>query len=100
MNVFLIIFAVNYETLTLMIKFGLAMFGILMLVWVLAVLTPKIAKFTDKFLGKIKIDNNSHSAQSNKADNAVRDNKKQVYKVYDIYEGNPIETPDNNKKND
>lgn len=43
---------VNYESLALFGKFGGAMLGLLLLVWLIAVLTPKAAKLIDKLAGK------------------------------------------------
>ena len=44
--------AVNMTSLKLMIKFALIMVGLLLLVFVIAVLTPKLAKLMDKIAGK------------------------------------------------
>ncbi|MCI7349793.1 MAG: hypothetical protein MSH60_03470 [Ruminococcus sp.] len=44
--------AVNTSSLVLMIKFALIMLGLLLLVFVIAVLTPKLAKLVDKIAGK------------------------------------------------
>lgn len=44
--------AVNTDALKLMIKFALIMLGFLLLVFVIAVLTPKLAKLVDKIAGK------------------------------------------------
>lgn len=43
---------IDYESLKLFGKFGGAMLGILMLVWLIALLTPKLAKIIDKLMGK------------------------------------------------
>ena len=42
------LFAVDTEMIKIMGKFGLLMFGLLMIVFVVAILTPKIAKAVDK----------------------------------------------------
>jgi hypothetical protein len=42
---------INHETLSLMLKFGGAMLGLLLLVWVIALLTPKLAKLIDRLFG-------------------------------------------------
>jgi hypothetical protein len=42
---------VNRETLSLMLKFGGAMLALLLLVWGIALLTPKLAKLIDRLLG-------------------------------------------------
>lgn len=44
--------AVNTSSLVLMTKFALIMLGLLLLVFVIAVLTPKLAKLIDKIAGK------------------------------------------------
>ena len=44
--------AVNMTSLELMIKFALIMVGLLLLVFIIAVLTPKLAKLVDKIAGK------------------------------------------------
>lgn len=44
--------AVNMTSLELMIKFALIMVGLLLAVFVIAVLTPKLAKLIDKITGK------------------------------------------------
>lgn len=43
---------INYESLALFGKFGGAMLGLLLIVWVIAILTPKAAKLIDKISGK------------------------------------------------
>ncbi|MBQ8175477.1 MAG: hypothetical protein IJ035_00380 [Oscillospiraceae bacterium] len=47
-----VILAINYEALEVYGKFGGAMLGILLLVWLIAILTPKLAKIIDKLMGK------------------------------------------------
>lgn len=44
--------AVNMTSLKLMIKFALIMLGLLLAVFVIAVLTPKLAKLIDKITDK------------------------------------------------
>lgn len=46
----------NKETFDLMLKLAFGMIGILLLIWLIAVFTPKLAKFVDKTFGKTKID--------------------------------------------
>jgi hypothetical protein len=41
----------NPETLTMMLKFGGAMLGLLLLVFLIAIITPKLAKLIDRLLG-------------------------------------------------
>lgn len=43
---------INYESLALLGKFGGAMLGLLLIVWVIAILTPKAAKLIDKISGR------------------------------------------------
>lgn len=44
--------AINYESLILFGKFGGGMLGLLLLVWLIALLTPKAAALIDKLAGK------------------------------------------------
>lgn len=44
---------IDYETLAVFGKFGGVMLGLLLLVWLIAVLTPKAAKLIDRLGGKI-----------------------------------------------
>lgn len=68
----------NGDTFSLMLKFGGGMLGILLLVWLLAIATPHIAKFVDKLTAKLPARvQNSQSQIDNNND----------YKVHDIYEG-------------
>ncbi len=73
----------NQETFWLMLKFGGAMIGILLLIWLIAVGTPYAAKLVDKLLGKLNINTGESSVPD--AD-GEKDGK---YTVYDIYEGVP-----------
>lgn len=43
---------INYESLALFAKFGGAMLGLLLVVWIIALLTPKAAKLIDRLSGK------------------------------------------------
>lgn len=43
---------INYESLALFGKFGGAMLGLLLVVWIIALLTPKAAKLIDRLGGK------------------------------------------------
>ena len=87
----------NKDTFDLMLKLALAMIGILLIIWLLAVATPKLAKLVDKLLGRVKIDQGASSVPSPER---VRDNNASEveYKVYDIYEGIP--SNENTQKND
>ena len=71
-----ILLAINYESLAIYAKFGGAMLGILMLVWVIALITPKLAKVIDKLMGK-PADPSPERVQEVNEDN---------YKVYSLFE--------------
>ena len=71
-----ILLAINYESLAIYTKFGGAMLGILLLVWVIAILTPKLAKVIDKLMGK-PADPSPERVQEVNEDN---------YKVYSLFE--------------
>ncbi len=43
---------VNHETLAIFVKFAGISMGLLMLVWLLALLTPKLAAIVDRIAGK------------------------------------------------
>ena len=47
-GVSIVIFAADTSAIKVMGKFGLMMLGLLMIVFIVAVLTPKMAKFVDK----------------------------------------------------
>ncbi len=70
---------INYESLAIYGKFGAAMLGLLMLVWVIALLTPKLAKVVDKLMGK-PADPSPERVQEVNEDN---------YKVYSLFEDRP-----------
>ncbi|MGN0552230.1 MAG: hypothetical protein ACI4I1_02525 [Oscillospiraceae bacterium] len=73
----------NPDTFNLMMKLALGMVAVLLIIWVLAVITPKLAKLTDKILGKAKID---------RGDSSVTLENGEKYTVKDIYEGTSEET--------
>lgn len=69
---------VNYESLALFGKFGGAMLGLLLLVWLIAILTPKAAKLIDRLAGKPRPER-------------VEDNiKPEEYEVHSIFEDVPF----------
>jgi len=74
-----VLLAINYESLAIYAKFGGAMLGILMLVWVIALITPKLAKVIDKLMGK-PADPSPERVQEVNEDN---------YKVYSLFEDRP-----------
>lgn len=86
----------NKDTFDLMLKLALAMIGILLIIWLLAVATPKLAKLVDKLLGRAKIDQGANSVPSPERVRDDNDASKGEYRVYDIYEGTP---PDENNEN-
>lgn len=71
--------SVNYESLALFGKFGGGMLGLLLLVWLIAVITPKAAALLDKIAGK-------KPSPERVQDNITSEND---YKVYSIFEDRP-----------
>ncbi len=89
----------NSETFSLMLKFGGAMIGLLLLVWLVAVGTPYAAKFIDKTLGKAKIDQGDKAVPDPERvqdDENKNDDAPSEYRVYDIYEGTPSDDKNEN----
>lgn len=77
---------VNYESLALFGKFGGAMLGLLLLVWLIAVLTPKAAKLIDKLAGKPRPER-------------VQDNiKPEEYEVRSFFEDVPLKKQEDKKQ--
>ena len=77
---------INYESLALFGKFGGAMLGLLLLVWLIAILTPKAAKLIDRLAGKPR--------PERVQDNIDTENNESVpenYKVYSIFEDRPMD---------
>ena len=69
---------INYESLALFGKFGGAMLGLLLLVWLIAILTPKAAKLIDRLAGKPRPER-------------VQDNiKPEEYEVHSFFEDVPL----------
>lgn len=75
----------NKETFDLMLKLALGMIGILLLIWLIAVFTPKLAKFIDKVFGKAKIDPGPSSI-------TLENGEK--YTVKSVFEGEKTEESD------
>ena len=71
--------SVNFDSLALFGKFGGAMLGLLLLVWIIALLTPKAAALLDKIAGK-------KPSPERVQDNITSEND---YKVYSIFEDRP-----------
>lgn len=86
---------INWDTFGMMSKLLLGMVGILLLIYVLAVLTPKLAKLVDKLLGKANPGKNMSPAR-------VKDEDGKEYQVKDIYEGGKTEdaSSDNNNEDE
>lgn len=77
---------VNYGALALFGKFGGAMLGLLLLVWLIAVLTPKAAKLIDRLAGKPRPER-------------VQDNiKPEEYEVHSFFEDVPLKKQDVEKQ--
>lgn len=78
--------AVNYDALVLFVKFGGIILGLLLLVWLIAVLTPKAAALIDRLLGKPRPER-------------VQDNiKPEEYEVHSFFEDVPLQKQDVEKQ--
>lgn len=75
---------IDYETLAVFGKFGGVMLGLLLLVWLIAVLTPKAAKLIDRLAGKPR----PERVQDN-IDKENNESSPENYKVYSIFEDRP-----------
>lgn len=73
-----------------MFKLLLGMIAILLLIWLIAVLTPKLAKLVDKLFGNAKVD---------KGDPSITLENGEKYTVRSIYEGEAPEDKETNDKN-
>lgn len=88
----------NPETFSLMLKLLIGMIAILLLIWLIAVFTPKLAKIIDKLFGKAKID---------LGDSSITLENGEKYTVRSIFEGErpdepsaePPKTANNNENN-
>ncbi len=84
---------INYESLALFGKFGDAMLGLLLIVWLIALLTPKAAKLIDRLLHR------KSGGEPNPA--RVEDSiNEENYKVYSIFEDRPKGTVNGAVNND
>ena len=70
---------IDYESLALFGKFGGGMLGLLLLVWIIAVLTPKAAALIDRLAGKKPSPERVQDSIDSEND----------YKVYSIFEDRP-----------
>lgn len=76
---------INYEALALFGKFGGAMLGLLLLVWLIAILTPKAAALIDRLSGK----------PPKERPERVQDNiKPEEYEVHSFFEDVPLKKQD------
>ena len=79
---------IDYESLALFGKFGGAMLGLLLLVWLIAVLTPKAAVLIDKLAGKPRPER-------------VQDNiKPEEYEVHSFFEDVPLKKQEDKKQDE
>ena len=91
----------NKDAFDVMLKLALAMIGILLIIWLLAVATPKLAKLVDKLLGKARIDQGASSVPIPERVQDSNNASEGEYRVYEIYEGTPPdEKNENNDKKD
>lgn len=91
----------NKETFDLMVTFGLAMMGVLLFIWLLAVGTPYAAKLVDRLLGRKDTQGGKGAAPiPERVEGELKGSSQaeREYKVYDIYEGTPSE--ENSDKKD
>ena len=70
---------IDYDSLALFGKFGGAMLGLLLLVWVIALLTPKAAAVIDRLAGKKPSPERVQDSIDSEND----------YKVYSVFEDRP-----------
>lgn len=78
--------AINYETLILFGKFGGGMLGLLLIVWLIAILTPKAAALIDRLAGKPRPER-------------VQDNiKTEEYEVHSFFEDGPLQKQEDKKQ--
>lgn len=77
---------INYESLALFGKFGGAMLGLLLIVWLIALLTPKAAKLIDRLLHK-------KSGGLPDPERVGNNYNEENYKVYSIFEDRPSGKP-------
>lgn len=68
---------INYDSLWMMVKFAAIMLGLLLLVFVLAVLTPRIAKIADKLFAKNK------KTPPERVDSFTAENSAEIKGIYD-----------------
>lgn len=89
---------IDYESLALFGKFGGAMLGLLLLVWLIAVLTPKAAKLIDRLSGKQAepaplspptSDNGSPEHTKPPQGGSEKTINSENYKVYSFFEDRP-----------
>ena len=87
----LVLLKINYETLDLMLKFGLAMIGLLLIIWFLAVITPRLAKVVDRIFRRVNVDKDNDTVP-------LSDGSNDTFTVYDIYEGAKLTSASRDEK--
>lgn len=84
---------INYESLALFGKFGGAMLGLLLIVWVIAILTPKAAKLIDRLSGR------PQKSPADPSPERVQDNiKPEEYEVHSFFEDVPLKRQEDKKQ--
>lgn len=78
--------AINYESLILFGKFGGGMLGLLLIVWLIAVITPKAAALIDKLAGKPRPERVQDSI------------KTEEYEVHSFFEDVPLKRQEDKKQ--
>lgn len=81
---------IDFESLALFGKLGGGMLGLLLLVWIIALLTPKAAALIDRIAGK-------KPSPERVQDNITSEND---YKVYSIFEDRPNTTNERSSQSD
>ena len=81
---------IDYESFVLFGKLGGGMLGLLLLVWVIAVLTPKAAALIDRIAGKKPSPERVQDSIDSEND----------YKVYSIFEDRPHTTNERSLQSD
>lgn len=80
---------IDYESLALFGKFGGAMLGLLLIVWLIAILTPRAAALIDRLSGK----------PQKERPERVQDNiKPENYEVHSFFEDVPLKKQEDKKQ--
>ena len=75
---------IDHGSLALFVKFGGAMLGLLAIVWIIALLTPKAARLVDKITGKKGVPGRVQDSKNNE----------ELPQVYSVFEDRPAENND------